>query len=258
MLNCQQIQKIKEFILQAGEIIQSKWSVPRNINYKGSIDLVTDTDLVVEKFLLNKIKEICPDVNFIAEETQHNLLTEKPTFIVDPLDGTTNFTHQFPFVAISLAYVENKTVKIGWTHIPILNELFFAQRGKGAYLNDKPIEVSKISSLQQSLIGTGFPYNISEEIDYILPLLKKVLLSSQGVRRAGAAAIDLAYTACGRLDGFYEIGLKPWDTAAGWLLIEEAGGKVSTFNGSTYQLGQREILASNGYIHQDLVKILST
>ncbi|SDN91633.1 myo-inositol-1(or 4)-monophosphatase [Desulfonauticus submarinus] len=255
-----QLTALTQIIYQAGDIIKKNWDKPRKISHKGEIDLVTDTDVAVENFLIQKIKSIFPNATFLAEEQKQTTKTklEEETFIIDPLDGTTNFAHGFPFVAISVAYAKNEKIVLGFIYLPILNEFFFAQKEKGAFLNGKPISVSKENILKNSLIATGFPYNISTKADYILKLMKKVLLSSQGLRRAGAAAIDLAYTACGRFEGFYEIGLKPWDTAAGWLLVEEAGGKVTNFSNEPYNIYSNQILATNGLVHQELVDLLTT
>ncbi|HCO11720.1 MAG TPA: inositol monophosphatase [Desulfonauticus sp.] len=251
-------EKVKELVLEAGEIVKRNWLKPREINFKGEIDLVTNTDLEVEKFLTWNLKQLFPQASFLAEESALHLTLGEETFILDPLDGTTNFAHGFPFVAISLAYAYQKEIVASFLYLPILNELFLAQKGEGAFLNEKPISVSKERDLNKSLIATGFPYSIRQEVDEVLSWMKKILLHTQGLRRAGAAAIDLAYVACGRFEGFYEVGLKPWDTAAGWLLVEEAGGKVSTFANKPYELGHREILATNGLIHSDLSKLLTS
>jgi len=256
-LNTNQIEALKRTIYQAGAIIKYQWNKPRQITHKGKIDLVTDTDLAVEKFLIDQISQTFPQATFIAEETNPDLILGKETFIIDPLDGTTNFAHKIPFVAISVAYAQAQEIVWGAIYAPILDEFFWAQKGLGSFLNQTPISVSNNSQLEKSLIATGFPYSIQENATYLTQKLKNVLTKTQGVRRAGAAAIDLAYTACGRFEGFYEIELKPWDTAAGWLLVEEAGGMVTDFKGNPYQLGQKEILASNGSVHQELLSLLA-
>jgi myo-inositol-1(or 4)-monophosphatase len=245
-------------VRRAGKIVRSQWNEPRQITHKGRIDLVTQTDLAVEKDLKQRLEPIVPNASFLAEETASETGLDGPTWIIDPLDGTTNYAHSLPMVGISVALWNEGAVRLGIVYNPVLDELFWAQRGQGAFLNDRPIGVSTAESLEQSVVATGFPYTVRENIDDIMRWLRAVLLASQGVRRYGAAAVDLAWVACGRVDGFYEAGLQPWDTAAGWLLVEEAGGRVSRFDGSAYQLGARGILATNGRVHDALSHTLVT
>ena len=251
------ISQTKEAILEAGKIIIRNWDKPGQIRHKGRIDLVTDTDLAVEDKLKSSLKDILPQATFLAEGSANQTKPGNLTWIIDPLDGTTNFAHRIPFVAISVALWAENSVLMGFVHLPILEEMFWAAHNKGAFLKDQKISVSTTSELEQSLVATGFPYSVREDIDEIMNYLKKVLVSSRGVRRPGSAAIDLAYVACGRYDAFYELNLKPWDTAAGLLLVQEAGGKVSTFSGKPYTPGNRQILATNGYVHQAMIDILN-
>lgn len=249
--------KTCQIVEQAGNIIRENFGTPGEIRHKGSIDLVTETDLAVEKFLKEKLGNLLPDSDFLAEETAAGTIPGELTWIIDPLDGTTNFAHGLPFVASSVALWVHDRVALGVIHLPIMKETFKAQHGSGAHLNDRPIQVSKQHDLKQALIATGFPYDIADRLDEVLGSMRLVLGVSQGVRRAGAAAIDLAYTACGRLDGFYEVGLKPWDTAAGWLLVEEAGGVVSQFDPvQEYALGAYSVLAANKELHAALGELL--
>lgn len=248
---------IKQAALEAGKLILDAWSEPKDVIYKGRIDLVTQTDVLVEGQLKETLNRILPEANFLSEETSAAGPLEAQTWVVDPIDGTTNYVHGFPFVAISIALWEAGMPVFGLIYLPVMKELFYACAGQGAYLNDQRIHVSELKTLDKSLVATGFPYDIRQEIDTVMWSIKNVLLRAQGVRRAGAAAVDLAYTACGRLDGFYEIGLKPWDTAAGILLVAEAGGRVSCFDPDcAYELGAREMLASNGHIHEELAQCL--
>ncbi len=242
----------------AGEIIISAWDKPRNIRYKGPIDLVTDTDLAVEEALKKSLQDIMSEADFLAEESaSQTILTERPVWIIDPLDGTTNFAHQIPFVAVSVGLWTGNDVDLGIVYLPILNEMFWAAKGHGAYCNSDKISVSKTQILKPALIATGFPYSVLKDVDIIIRHMRNALVSTRGVRRCGSAATDLAYTAAGRFDAFYEIGLNPWDTAAGICLINEAGGRVSTFDNSLYRPGMWEILGSNGLIHEQMSALLT-
>lgn len=239
----------------AGGIIKTQWRDTKQIAFKGRIDLVTQTDLAVEEYLRTALPQLLPGSNVLAEESHSTLEPGALTWIVDPVDGTTNYAHGLPAVAVSVALWRDGQVVLGSVYLPVLEELFWAVRGWGAFLQDTPIRVSGEDRLDHALIATGFPYTLHEEIDPLCSRLRKVLLASQGVRRMGSAATDLAYTACGRFEGYYETGLKPWDTAAGWLLVEEAGGRVSGL-GEDYILGAPMIVASNGRVHDALSALL--
>jgi myo-inositol-1(or 4)-monophosphatase len=242
-------------VRQAGGVVRAQWSDAKEITFKGRIDLVTQTDLAVERLLLESLPALVPGSTVLAEESHASLDPGALTWIVDPVDGTTNYAHGLPIVAVSVALWKAGRVEMGAVYLPMLEELFWAVRGQGAFLNGSRIGVSKEGSMQTSLIATGFPYSFYAEVDQICERLKRVLLASQGIRRMGSAAMDLAYTACGRFEGYYETGLKPWDTAAGWLLVEEAGGTVSGLDGG-YGLGGPMIVATNGAIHEDLLALL--
>ncbi len=251
------LDQLTEAVIDAGQIILRNWDQPKNVYHKGKIDLVTQTDVEVEKSLKEKLQAILPEATFLAEETSNQKKLEDITWIIDPLDGTTNYTHSLQQVAISVALWKTDRIEMGIIYVPQTEEVFQGLAGKGAFLNQKSIAVSQESQLEQSLIATGFPYDIEEKIDLVLPPLRQVLLNCQDVRRMGAAAIDLAYVACGRFEGFYEMGLKPWDTAAGWLLVEEAGGQVSQFSPiQEYYLNSKTILATNKKIHYPLGQLL--
>lgn len=234
----------------AGEIILEHHRRPRRVRYKGRIDLVTETDLAVEDFLKRELTRICPEALFMGEEsyTGGGLLEagEGPVWIVDPVDGTTNFAHRLPFVAVSAALWQGGRSALGVVNAPILGECFWALRGKGAYLNGAPLRVSGQIELEKALVATGFPYSVARDLEPLTARFRRVLQAAQGVRRCGAAAIDLAYLADGRYDAFYENGLKAWDVAAGILLVEEAGGLVSRYDGGPFTPGDDEILASAG------------
>ncbi len=252
------LEATRQAALEAGEIVVRDNAAPREVSRKGRIDLVTATDLAVEEFLKPRLAAILPGAAIMAEETAAGERLGDLAFVLDPVDGTTNFAHGLPFVGISIGLWVEGAVKLGVLNAPLLGECFWALRGAGAYLNGRPMHVSAADTLADSLVATGFPYAIRERIDTVLGNMRRVLLAAQGLRRAGAAALDLAYVACGRLDGFYETDLKPWDTAAGLLLVEEAGGRVSRFDAATeYRLGDFSILATNGRVHRELSALLA-
>ena len=240
---------------RAADMVRAQWGDVKEIALKGRIDLVTQTDLAVEELLLEELPRLLPGSTVLAEESHASLDPGALTWIVDPVDGTTNYAHGLPIVAVSVALWKGDRVEMSAVHVPMLGELFWAMRGQGAFLNGVRIKVSEEGNMQDSLIATGFPYSFYTEVDQICLRLRRVLLASQGIRRLGSAAVDLAYTACGRFEGYYETGLRPWDTAAGWLLVEEAGGRVSGLDGE-YGLGGHMIVATNGRIHEDLLDLL--
>ena len=244
--------------LAAGNIIASLYHKPHQVRYKGEIDLVTEADVAAEKTIVEILQKNHPEIAIMAEES-HSVYSgppEEPVWIIDPLDGTTNFAHGFPWFATSIAYAEKGESLVGVIYAPMLDELFCACKGCGAWLNGSEIAVSTEDDFLRSLLATGFPYDVREKSEPVINALTKVLTRCQGVRRAGAAALDLAYTACGRLDGFWEIQLKPWDTAAGLLLVQEAGGTVTDFKGDKYSPFIPEIAASNSHIHAPLCDLL--
>lgn len=252
------LNQVQNIVRRAGEIILAHWDRPKDIEYKGRVDLVTQTDIAVESFLTRELSALLPASTFLAEESAAENELGQLTWIVDPLDGTTNFAHCLPAVATSVALWQDSKIELGVVHLPKTGECFGAQRNRGAWLNDCPISVSVQGDIEQALVATGFPYAKRERIEEIMPMLRTVLSTCLGMRRMGAAAVDLAYTACGRFDAFYELGLKPWDTAAGWLLVQEAGGRVSQFSPlAEYALGADSILASNSHLHQDMADLLA-
>ena len=251
------LRQVEHAVRESGGIILDNWSGSKSVEYKGRVNLVTETDVAVEKDLTARLERILPEAGFLAEETASGGELGESTWIVDPLDGTTNFAHGLPFVAVSVALWRGGEPVLGVVHLPRLEETFTALRGEGARLNGQPIAVSRSRDLQSSLTATGFPYDIQTRVEEEVQRLKRVLVRIRGIRRMGAAAADLAYTACGRLDAFYEVGLKPWDTAAGWLLVEEAGGRGTTFAEEPFHPYAGSILASNGGIHGELSALLT-
>ena len=246
---------------EAGEILVAELARPVKINYKGDVDLVTQADGRSEQAIMNRLRTHFPKHAIVAEESGRHSASAaeasgaKHTWYIDPLDGTTNFAHGFPWFCVSIGLAEgavgNEEMLAGVVYQPVTGELFTAARGEGAFLNNKKIQVSAIEKLGTSLLGTGFPSHKRTQnpnINYYW----NFTLRSHGVRRAGSAALDLASVACGRFDGFWEFGLNPWDTAAGVLLVREAGGMVTDFAGQQYQLGARECVASNSRIHAEM------
>lgn len=245
-----------EIVRQSGEIVREHWSQPSQVRHKGSIDLVTQTDLAVEAFLKERLGALLPEAGFLAEESSRpDAEPDGLCWIIDPVDGTTNFVHRIPQVGTSVALWREGRAELGVVNVPMLEQCFYASRGQGAFCNGSPIAVSRATALADCLAGTGFPYDFTRRLERVLDRLARVLPCTQGLRRMGAASVDLAYVACGKLDFFYEEGLKPWDFAAGVLLVEEAGGRVSNLTGAPLRFGQT-VLASNGLVHAQAVDLL--
>ena len=253
----QEMKAAGEAAEKAGKILLERFGKVTDITKKGEIDLVTEADLMSEKAILKIIGDKFPRDAVLAEETGEFGQNTERVWIIDPLDGTTNFAHSFPFFAISIALQVEDEVVLGLVYNPYLNEYFEARRGEGSFLNKKSVQVSQTKKLRESLLATGFPYSVYREPDGVMALFKKMLVLAQGIRRPGAAAIDLCYVASGRLDGFWEEDLKPWDTAAGSLIVKEAGGKVSDFNGEPYTSFQNSIVAANPFIHEEMLDVLN-
>ncbi len=254
------LKKMIDICRRAGGIIQENFYIQNKVDKKSSIDLVTDVDVKVEKYVIQELSREFPDVKIIAEESLFTpLKTENPVFYLDPIDGTTNFVHGFPFVAVSLGYYENNTGKHGVVYNPVMDELFTASKGNGAFCNGKGIRVSKSEKLINSLIGTGFPYSVVEKNNNLMLFerFKNIVENSRGIRRAGSAALDLCYTARGVFDGYYESGLKPWDVAAGIIILKEAGGRVSGIEGENFNFEKDWIVASNAIIHEQILKVVN-
>ena len=253
------MQVAKEAAKEAGGYIVERMGNIKEISYKSGItDLVTDVDKKSEAMIVKKIKEAFPSHSLLAEEGGKSGSggDDEPTWVIDPLDGTVNYAHSFPFFCVSIGVMFEGRGRIGVVYDPIRKEMFSAERSKGAFLNEKKITVSATSEVQSSLIGTGFAYSL-EKRKVNLALFEKIIAKAQAVRRPGAAALDLCYVAAGRLDGFWELNLSPWDTAAGHLIVTEAGGRVSMSDSSDYDIFKESILATNGKIHDEMSMILS-
>jgi myo-inositol-1(or 4)-monophosphatase len=242
----------------AGRLLLEKLGRVTSITKKGDINLVTEADLASEALIIERIKSYYPKHAILAEEAGDAVLVDGETtwkWIIDPLDGTTNYAHGYPCFCVTLALERKGKIVIGVTYDPTREELFSAEKGEGASLNGRKIRVSETEELGNALIVTGFPYDFKQRKDFARHLTE-FLLYSRGVRRDGSAAIDMAYVACGRFDGFWEEGLNPWDVAAGYLLIEEAGGRVSYYDGSEFSIYRPPLCASNGRIHGEMLRIL--
>jgi myo-inositol-1(or 4)-monophosphatase len=244
----------------AGGILSDKLGRVTQVR-KGDIDLVTEADLASERLIIDRIKSHYPRHAILAEESGITEdLTDNPgscewKWIVDPLDGTTNFAHGYPCFCVSIALERNGRVEIGVVYDPTRDEIFAAQRGEGATLNGRRIRVSEVEELNSAMLCTGFPYDVRERPHFALDF-SNFTMRAQAVRRDGSAALDLAYVACGRFDGFWEDGLNPWDVAAGVLLIEEAGGRITDFAGGRLDLYTPKVLVSNGLIHEEMMRVL--
>jgi myo-inositol-1(or 4)-monophosphatase len=243
---------------EAGRVLADHFGRAVKITNKGEIDLVTEADIAAERLIIERIQSYHPSHSILAEEsgeTKRQGGTSEWKWIVDPLDGTTNFAHGYPCFCVSIGLERAGVLEIGVIYDVTRDELFAAERGQGATLNDRSIQVSETFDLNQALVCTGFPYDVRQREDFARHL-HKFIMHARGVRRDGSAALDLAYVACGRFDGFWEVGLNPWDVAAGVLLIEEAGGRVSRYDGSAYDIYTPPILASNGLIHEAMMAVL--
>ena len=225
-----------------------------DIDTKQASDFVTRVDKEAEQIILKTIKDKFPDHHFLTEESIKDVDTGEYRWIIDPLDGTTNFIHKYPVFSVSIALELKSEVVLGVVYDPLRDEIFTAEKGKGAFLNGKPLTVSLISDLSKSLVATGFPFRKKELIEPYLNLFKNIFHGVSDIRRAGSAALDLAYLASGRCDCFFEIGLSPWDIAAGSLLIKEAGGIVTDFGGGQDYLLTGNIVSGNPALHGEILK----
>jgi len=247
------LQELEPIAREAGALLMSYFDRHIKIEYKGDVDLVTAADRASEKLIVERLRSRWPEHGIVGEEGTRSDVGADYRWYVDPLDGTTNFAHGYPVFCVSIALArKDDELEAGVLYDPTRDELFAAERGQGATLNGKPLHVSTTARLAESILGTGFPSHKRHKNPNIF-FYHQITLKTHGVRRAGAAALDLCNVACGRFDGFWEFNLNSWDTAAGVLLIEEAGGRVTRFDGSPFELNSRETLASNGLVHDALL-----
>ncbi len=242
---------------KAGRILRRRYGKDIQISHKGEINLVTDVDLASEKMIKESIKAKFKNHAIVAEESFSENVDSPFCWFVDPLDGTTNYAHTYPFFAVSIAFSVEGEILFGVVYDPFRDELFYAKKGCGAFLGDKKISVSEQNLLSKSLLCTGFPYDLREDENNNLDHFKNFIYRALAIRRDGSAALDLCYVACGRFDGFWELKLYPWDMAAGVLIVEEAGGKVTDFSGGPFSVWKREVVASNSKIHEEMLYVLS-
>jgi myo-inositol-1(or 4)-monophosphatase len=240
----------------AGRLLRDRVGTRIDIDHKGSINLVTDVDLASERLIREAISTYYPRQEVLGEEGGLSDSGSEYRWIVDPLDGTTNYAHGYPIFCVSIALECKGEIVLGVVYDPMRDELFSAERGGGAALNNRPIHVSKTAELMQGLLSTGFPYDIKTSKLTNLDHWANFAMNAQALRRDGAAALDLCYVACGRFDGFWELNLSPWDTAAGALIVTEAGGRVTNFSGGPFSNYKPEVVASNGLIHDRMLEVL--
>jgi myo-inositol-1(or 4)-monophosphatase len=258
----------RQAALAAGALIKLNYEKPHNITLKSAIDPVTESDFASQETIISLIHQTFPDHGILAEEedlkggkgqgySPQETTSPLHRWIIDPLDGTVNFAHGFPLFCVSIGFEAAGVMEYGVVFDPLREELFEAKRGGGAWVNGRPLKVSRVDKLARGLLATGFPYDIRERLPETLARMGRAMATAQGLRRAGSAALDLCYVAAGRLDGFFEENLKPWDTAAGMLLVLEAGGQISTFDGGAYDIYAPNILVSNGLLHRDLLALIA-
>jgi myo-inositol-1(or 4)-monophosphatase len=242
----------------AGNRLRGHYGRVKTIQYKGgaATNLVTNADQDVELYIKRKIQKQFPTDAILAEESEIENARAPRRWIIDPLDGTTNFAHSFPFFSISIGVEIEGEIVLGGVYNPIQEEFFFAKKGGGSRLNGKRIHVSETTALERSMLATGFPYTVHEHPEQSLPYFNAMIRRAQAVRRNGSASLDLCHLAMGRYDGFFEVELNPWDTAAGVLILKEAGGMVTNFDGQTYSIYGKDLTASNGRIHRQMTEIL--
>lgn len=246
---------------RAGRLLRELFSQPHTVHSKSSaIDLVTEADLASDRLITEAIRQRFPDHEIVSEEglPDRSALDQADggLWLIDPLDGTTNYAHGYPVWGVSLAFVQERRVMVGVAYDPLREETFWAMPGSGAWCNGERLRVSGVSSLQQALVATGFPYQRSVLADNNLREFDVVVTRVQGERLSGAAVLDLAHLAAGRLDAYWEKHLQPWDWAVGWLLVQEAGGLVTDLQGEPWSMGKQHLVASNGLVHQELLALL--
>ncbi len=248
-------------VAEAGERLRAVWRGSKRVEYKGPVDLVTESDREIEALIVERLRAAFPDHLIVAEEASAGISPARPpadryAWYLDPLDGTVNFAHGHPQFCVALGLAYGAELQLGIVHDPVRDETWFARRGHGATLNGEPIAVSEVSNLEEALLATGFPYDRRTHAAFYLEFVADFLQRACDVRRAGSAALDLCYVASGRVDGFWEWRLKPWDTAAASLIVSEAGGRVSDFANDPFDLYGEQTLASNGRLHATMLAVM--
>lgn len=250
-------QTLLEAVMAGGAELKRYFNGDFKISHKEGVNnLVTEADHAAEAAILSVIKKNFPDHQVLAEETGEHIRDSNYKWIIDPIDGTVNFAHGIPLCCVAIAIEKDDEIIMGAVYAPVLNELYFAEKGGGAFLNEKKISVSNETSVLQSCLVTGFPYTYINMVNGPLEVFSRLIRRGIPVRRLGSAAIDLCWVASGRFDGFYEHKLEPWDSAAGYLIVEEAGGKVTDHEGKKFSPYQHRIIATNGKIHDELLAVV--
>ena len=242
---------------EAGVILLENLGKVKEIEFKAKNSLVTEVDKLSEEIIISNIRSSFPEHAIFAEESGRDSSESEHVWLIDPIDGTTNYAHAYPFFSISIALEINGEVEVGLVYDPVKDEMFTAEKGKGAFLNGESISVSKSHAIEHSHVCTGFMHEVEWMVEANIKHFGNFIRRARAVRRDGSAALDLCYVACGRFDGFWELGLNPWDTAAAVLILKEAGGQVSTFTGDEYSIYEKEILASNSIVHEQMIEILA-
>jgi len=261
----EQTTRVEKHLMQAGihavkkggAVLMNSFGKIQDISYKGTIDLVTETDRRSEDAVVDFLCREFPEHGILTEEREERITGSSTRWILDPLDGTTNYAHSYPFFAVSLALEKKGRVVWGAVYDPLRDELFSAELGGGANVNGHPIRVSAAADLEKSMLCTGFPYDVHHSEKNNIKNFISFIKVARAIRRDGSAALDLCYVAMGRFDGYWEMKLKPWDVAAGCLVVTEAGGRVTAFDGAPLDMLRGEVLASNGVIHDNMIRILA-
>ena len=256
------MKELKDFAINlardAGILLKGKFNSKHEIRYKGEINLVTEADKMAEDLIIAAINNSFPDHGILSEESPAQNSQAKLRWIIDPLDGTTNYAHGYPVFCVSIALENEGVIVLGVIYDPLREDMFVAVRGMGTYLNGKKLNVSPTATLSHSLLATGFPYDIRRSKENNLNYFNLMAVEAQAIRRAGAAALDIAYLAAGRFDGFWELKLMPWDMAAGCLMVEESGGVISNMSGGSWDIYSPNVLISNGLIHEQMISVFKT
>lgn len=255
------MEELKEVLLtatkEAGRIIQQYFNGVFKVAHKDGINnLVTEVDKLSEDRIIEVIRAVYPTHTIISEEIGELIKPSEYQWIIDPIDGTVNFAHGIPLCCVSIGLMHNGSLLLGAVYNPMMNELFFAERGKGATLNGEPIQVSLKSDFKTACLVTGFPYKWPEAEEHPIRVFERFVLQGLPIRRLGSAALDLCWVACGRFDGFWEYNLNEWDVAAGYLIVQEAGGRITDFEGSVYNVFEKQTLATNGLIHDEMLGLI--
>jgi myo-inositol-1(or 4)-monophosphatase len=248
---------LMEAVHKGGAVIRERFQGTFSVDHKEGVNnLVTEVDREAETVIINTIRDAFPDHAVISEEAGTMMTASPYKWVIDPIDGTVNFAHGIPLCCVSIALQHEEELILGAVYNPVMNELFFAEKGGGAFLNGQPIRVSEKKDFQRACLVTGFPYQWPETEEHPVRVFERFVMHGLPVRRLGSAAIDLCWVACGRFDGFWEYNLQPWDVAAGYLIVEEAGGRVSNFRNEPGGIRDKQTLATNGHIHEDMLQLI--